>query len=96
VTVANDIRGIGQDLYDVSSSFGSAGRLRSLVYMDHVGKNPDDPTAAGRREGRELADAAADHDASRLRRCDGRGTNRRRHIPSSPLVIIMTCDTQSM
>src|SRR5262249_15953072 len=28
VTVANEIKGIGQDIYDLSSGFGSAGRLR--------------------------------------------------------------------
>ena len=30
-TVANEIRGIGVDIYDASRDFGSAGRLRSLV-----------------------------------------------------------------
>jgi len=44
VTVANEIKGIGQDIYDLSSGFGSAGRLRSLVVMDWLGKYPDDPT----------------------------------------------------
>jgi hypothetical protein len=43
VTVANEIRGIGQDVYDLSTSFGSAGRLRSLVVMDWLGKYPDEP-----------------------------------------------------
>jgi len=45
ITVANEIRGIGQDIYDLSQSLGSAGRLRSLVVMDWLGKYPDDPTA---------------------------------------------------
>jgi hypothetical protein len=45
VTVANEIRGIGQDIYDLSTSFGSAGRLRSLVVMDSLTKYPDDPQA---------------------------------------------------
>lgn len=43
VTVANEIRGIGVDLYDLSRDFGSAGRLRSLAVMDWLGKYPDDP-----------------------------------------------------
>src|SRR4029450_3812830 len=44
ITVANEVRGIGQDIFDLSRSLGSAGRLRSLVVMDSVGKYPDDPT----------------------------------------------------
>ena len=43
LTVANEVRGIGQDIYDLSRSLGSAGRLRSLVVMDWLGKYPDDP-----------------------------------------------------
>lgn len=43
ITVANEVRGIGQDIYDVSRSLGSAGRLRSLVMMDWLGKYPEDP-----------------------------------------------------
>jgi hypothetical protein len=43
LTVANEIRGLGQDIYDTSREFGSAGRLRSLVMMDNIGKYPDDP-----------------------------------------------------
>ena len=43
-TVANEIRGIGQDIYDLSNQFGSGGRLRSMVVMDWLGKYPDDPT----------------------------------------------------
>jgi hypothetical protein len=42
-TVANEIRGIGQDIYDLSRSLGSAGRLRSLVVMDAVSKYSEDP-----------------------------------------------------
>lgn len=45
VTVANEIRGIGQDIYDLSRQLGSAGRLRSLVVMDWLGKYPNDPAA---------------------------------------------------
>jgi hypothetical protein len=44
ITVANEVRGIGQDIYDLSHSLGSAGRLRSLVVMDWLGKYPEDPT----------------------------------------------------
>jgi len=43
-TVANEIRGIGVDIYDASRDFGSGGRLRSLAIMDWLGKYPDDPT----------------------------------------------------
>jgi predicted small secreted protein len=44
LTLANEVKGIGQDIYDLSSSVGSAGRLRSLVVMDFLGNFPDDPT----------------------------------------------------
>jgi hypothetical protein len=43
VTVANEIRGLGIDIYDNSRTFGSAGRLRSMVMMDSVGKYPANP-----------------------------------------------------
>jgi hypothetical protein len=43
-TVANEVRGIGESIYDLSREFGSAGRLRSMVVMDYVAKYPDDPT----------------------------------------------------
>ena len=43
VTLANEVKGIGQDIYDTSRLAGSAGRLRSLVMMDWVGKYRDDP-----------------------------------------------------
>jgi len=42
-TIANEIRGIGTDIYDSSSTFGSAGRLRSVVMMDSVTKYPANP-----------------------------------------------------
>ena len=45
LTVANEIRGIGQDIYDLSRSLGSGGRLRSLVVMDWLGKYPEDPAS---------------------------------------------------
>jgi hypothetical protein len=43
-TIANEITGIGLDTFNLSSDFGSAGRLRSLVVMDWLGKYPDSPT----------------------------------------------------
>lgn len=43
-TVANEIRGIGADVFDSSSDFGSDGRLRSLVLMDALSKYPSNPT----------------------------------------------------
>ena len=42
-TAQNEIHGIGVDIYNLSAQFGSAGRLRSLVVMDWLGKYPDDP-----------------------------------------------------
>jgi hypothetical protein len=43
-TVKNEIQGIGVDTYDLAGDFGSAGRLRSLVVMDWLGKYPDNPS----------------------------------------------------
>lgn len=43
-TVKNEVSGIGVDTYDLSGDFGSAGRLRSVVVMDWLGKYPDSPT----------------------------------------------------
>jgi hypothetical protein len=43
-TVANEIRGIGIDTFDLAHDFGSAGRLRSIAVMDSLTKYPDDPT----------------------------------------------------
>ena len=43
-TVANEVQGIGLDLFDFSAEHGSGGRLRSFVMMDFIGKYPDDPT----------------------------------------------------
>jgi hypothetical protein len=42
-TVANEVSGIGVDIYDSSRDFGSRGRLRSLVDMDMLQRFPDDP-----------------------------------------------------
>jgi hypothetical protein len=43
-TIANEVRGIGLDTFDLSGDFGSGGRLRSLVVMDWLGKYPETPT----------------------------------------------------
>jgi hypothetical protein len=45
LTLANEVRGIGQDIFDLSRSTGSAGRVRSMVVMDYLGKYPEDPTS---------------------------------------------------
>ncbi len=42
-TVANEVAGIGQDVYDSSRDFGSRGRLRSVVNMDNLSRFPEDP-----------------------------------------------------
>src|SRR5437867_1309695 len=42
-TVANEIRGIGVDVFDSSRDFGSRGRLRSVVDMDRLSSYPQDP-----------------------------------------------------
>jgi len=44
VTVANEIQGIGVDVYDLATEYGSAGRMRSLVMMDVLSKYPADPS----------------------------------------------------
>jgi hypothetical protein len=54
-TVANDIRGLGIDVFDLANGFGSAGRLQSLAIMDALSKYPDDPSAKVLREGSTLA-----------------------------------------
>jgi hypothetical protein len=43
LNIKNEVRGIGQDIFDISSLTGSGGALRSLVVMDWLGKYPDDP-----------------------------------------------------
>jgi hypothetical protein len=42
-TVANEVAGIGQQVYDSSRDFGSRGRLRSVVDLDQLSRFPDDP-----------------------------------------------------
>ncbi len=43
-TVANEVRGIGVPVFDLSRDFGSGGRLRSMAVMDYIGKYPENPT----------------------------------------------------
>lgn len=43
-TIANEVRGIGLDIFDASRDFGSGGRLRSFAVMDFLGKYPADPS----------------------------------------------------
>lgn len=42
-TVKNEVRGLGLQLFDAASEFGSTGRLQSYAVMDFLGKYPDDP-----------------------------------------------------
>jgi hypothetical protein len=42
-TVANQIQGIGVGAFDESRSYGSGGRLSSVVLMDNLAKYPEDP-----------------------------------------------------
>jgi len=42
-TVRNATQGIGDTLFDLTASYGSAGRLESVANMDYIGKYPDDP-----------------------------------------------------
>lgn len=44
-TIANNVSGIGQDIFNNSSQFGSAGALNSVVQMDNIAKFPEDPAA---------------------------------------------------
>ena len=41
--VKNRITGLGDESYDFSAEYGSAGRLESFVMMDNLGKYPADP-----------------------------------------------------
>jgi len=43
VTVKNDIRGIGEDVFYASTQVGSRGRLRSFVQMGSLSRYPADP-----------------------------------------------------
>ena len=54
-TVQNAIAAIGQGIVAYASSYGSAGRLASVVVMDDLGKYPADPTARANGENTTLA-----------------------------------------
>lgn len=54
-TVANDITGIGVDVFNFASQFNSAGRLNSLVQMDAISKYPDDPASKFHGENNTLS-----------------------------------------
>jgi hypothetical protein len=54
-TVQNSITGIGQEQADFARSYGSGGRLASLVVMDNLGKYPSDPTQRANGENSTLA-----------------------------------------
>jgi hypothetical protein len=54
-TVANNIRGLGIDAYNLSNAFGSSGRLESLAIMDALSKYRDDPAAKILNEATSLA-----------------------------------------
>jgi hypothetical protein len=42
-TIANDVRGLGVQIFDASRDFGSGGRLSSYCVMDWIDKYPEDP-----------------------------------------------------
>lgn len=42
-TVRNDVEGLGARVFDLSASYGSAGRLGSVITMDAISKYPADP-----------------------------------------------------
>jgi hypothetical protein len=54
-TIGNHIRGLGIDDYNLSSAFGSAGRLESISIMDALPKYRDDPAAKVLNEATTLA-----------------------------------------
>jgi len=55
VTVANDVRGIGVNLFNHVREFGSAARLESVVVMDRLSKYPDDPATRFKGEDSTLS-----------------------------------------
>jgi hypothetical protein len=42
--VRNEVSGLGLNTFDVSSAFGSAGRLQGFIHMNHVNAWSDDPS----------------------------------------------------
>jgi hypothetical protein len=61
MTIKNQDRGIGDQIYDRSASYGSGGRLESFAMMDNVSKYPDDPEL--RFLGEDSALAVVAHEA---------------------------------
>ena len=68
--MANEIQGIGLDIFDISREFGSAGRLQSFTMMDRLAKYPDDPTHAvpGREQHAQRARPGSRPSLARVRR----------------------------
>ena len=54
ITIANDIQGIGQAIYEIPADFGS-GALSSIVVMGWLGKYSDDPEKKVSRENTTLS-----------------------------------------
>jgi hypothetical protein len=54
-TVDNAVAGIGQEIVHLAASYGSGGRLASVLVMDDLGKYPADPTARANGENSTLA-----------------------------------------
>jgi hypothetical protein len=76
--VKNGIRGIGQDILDLASQYGSGGRLSSVVLMDTLTKYPSDPNA--RVNGENTSMSLVAHETGHrwgatLRFRDGGGSN---------------------
>ena len=76
--VKNQIRGIGQEVLDLASQYGSGGRLASVVLMDTLTKYPSDPLA--RVNGENTSMSLVGHETGHrwgatLQFRDGGGTN---------------------
>jgi hypothetical protein len=54
-TIKNAIRGIGSEIVDLTSEYGSGGRLTSVVLMDTLTKYPADPNARVNGENTSLS-----------------------------------------
>lgn len=54
-TLNNAITGIGSEIVDLSRSYGSGGRLESVLLMDDLGKYPSDPNQRANGENTTLA-----------------------------------------
>ena len=62
-TVNNAIEGIGQEILDLGSDYGSAGRLQSVVVMDNLGKYPSDPASLVPRLGQDTSLSLLAHES---------------------------------